>query len=699
MKPQSNLRSLVGVCFVLAEFASSTFGHDTPVHEKVSEAAALSSAGLNEFLQDQFGAANSPFLEEPSITEIISDDNLGGYFQSPIGWIKSGSRTEDNFPRYKNHFYDPTKTPAIGLTDRVDAFGIPSATWASVRGGGALPYPFPNNDSFQNARDYEFTALTKAERISRGYDLAHMLYTLGRVLHLNQDLSQPDHTRNDNHAFKKYIEPYGLTNYSRHPEWFQLDPAKHIQGWTAWRQAGFTKLEAFWDRNKYAGTDEQMRAALDNDASGTAGEKLGLAELSNGNFLGEDAVYREYFKGSEKHAFPFPKLRNTKDFDEWESNLPALTVVSFLKNGQSVNRISINKDKDGIPVNPHSVLLYLGTKPIRNSTYSIANVTTTINDPKVLDKYHAILLPKAVEYSAGILDYFFRGKLSVAVTPNTSCGYDISIKNESGQDLYGGEFRLYWDNQADTRTQIEYPGSTTAGSFNVVWSGQVAVGGTVVANFRPPTGVAVKKYTLIYRGTIGSSGGQPVDPVESDSSGQRLSIAVKTFEPITLECTGGAGDAPDYYQQPIPVQPEWIFFKELPAVEALLAGTSCDTADPELPCLIGIPLWDVSGQFPNAVEYGTWNGFMDCNIGGKYARVFAEMYYADPFDVWQTWNPTWKFIISCQQGGNWVHVLLGSKSTGDDVVGSFVDFSSAPWGAPTLYHGPMTLCKEAPQQP
>jgi hypothetical protein len=71
------------------------------------------------------------------------------------------------------------------------------------------------------------------------------------------------------------------------------------------------------------------------------------------------------------------------------------------------------------------------------------------------------------------------------------------------------------------------------------------------------------------------------------------------------------------------------------------------------------------------------------------------MYYEDPISG--DFNPTWWFTMECYQNGNWATLLAGYKTTGDEVVGSFADFSNEPgWGPAALYTGPTTLCKEQP---
>ena len=83
-----------------------------------------------------------------------------------------------------------------------------------------------------------------------------------------------------------WIEPYGLRAFKSRPDWFTPPPDSE-RGWQRWRNAGFTKLEAFWDRNLYTGASgntAQDAKALNDDANVVTGAQLGLAEFSNGNF-------------------------------------------------------------------------------------------------------------------------------------------------------------------------------------------------------------------------------------------------------------------------------------------------------------------------------------------------------------------------------------------------------------------------------
>jgi len=526
-KGRSSKYTLFPLIIVLILNCGIGHSHEVEVHEEISESAALSSGGLISFIKQQYPEfPDAILLLDPRL--FFDTSEFGFVPRIPLSWIRLGSRKADKPILFKNHFYDPTKDPAIGLTDGVNLSGIQSFTWASVRGGGATVGQH-NDESWQNARDYYFTAITLPIKSDRDQATAHLLYGLGHVIHLNQDLSQPDHVRNDNHTLLKYIENYGRTHYISHRrEWFPLRP----RGWLSWRDSGFRKLEDFWDRNKYTGNAKALR----DDADAKPGEQLGLAEFSNGNFLGENALYKEY-PLSAKHLFPFPSLETSTDFRQ---KIGASTPVLFtLRDDTPKQRHAIEKNADGRMVKRHSMLnFYAKMFPRKMAPYF--PVSSTINDNDVLEEYHTILLPKAVEYSAGVLDYFFRGKLQTAVGANANGGFDLTIKNVSGQDFKGGEFRLYWDNSSDNRTRLLNPGNETAGSFILAWPNALADNGTVTATFKPPAGVTVKKFTLVYRGIIGSSGGAPIDPVERDASGQDLAIATQTFvlpvPPVPTPC-------------------------------------------------------------------------------------------------------------------------------------------------------------------
>lgn len=619
--------------------------------------------------------------------------------QSPVDWIRWGAHHEDDPWRFVDHFYTVTanRVPgqASGLTDASETLGLLPLPVANSYAWAALPGILKpdigyasqlNTKNWPSTRTYQFLALTEGDSEDREANLAHMLFALGHIIHLNQDLSQPEHVRNDEHPFRRAIEAFGEEYYLKQENAFPLVPTEQ-RGWNWWRGQGFKSLLDFWDRGKFSGGSS---AGLDADALEVAGQKLGLAEFSNGNFIGQDASYAEYFTSNHKHYFPFPSIKDTDQTQLKLGRLVGTLDTTTLRNGKQGQRSYLKKSGSGVTVTHHSAVKYLAVRNSPKMGGLSMRASLTINDADVLQDYHDILIPKAIEYSAGILDYFFRGKLEVAM----DCG--ITIKNESGESLKGGEFRLYWEDASGIRTRIENSGSDTAGRFILEWdsNSSLADSGTISAIFQPPTSATVKKYILVYRGVIGIDGsGNALDPVEVDpNTGQGIAIAVKVFEPINLDCEGGTADAPDYYHESIPTQPERIYFKELAAIEALLRNSNYDDAESGDPCLSeGIPLYDAGVSSLRRVRYAGINGNY-FNVAGKRVWVSAYMYFDDPLS--DDYNPTWWFNMTCYQGENWASVLAGYKSTGGEIVGSFVDYSNEPGWSPALYTGPMNICKE-----
>jgi len=354
----------------------------------------------------------------------------------------------------------------------------------------------------------------------RDENLAKTLDALGHVLHLNQDLSSPDHVRNDNHYSKTWIEEYGRDNYGKNPQWFA-----HLQnatiGWNNWQSQGFNKLLDFWDRGLYVNGGSQ---GLNDDAGGVSGKKLGLAEFSNGNFLGEDASYSEFFypggyTSADIHYFPFPSLESSTDYRS-VTGIGSKVFVSYLKNGQMVNRVGISKIHDGITVTHHSVLNYFGVLSSK-SRYAPPhfNVASTVNDPAVLQDYHSILIPKAVEYSTGILDYFFRGTMSAGINSiDTNVPqYTVLFKNTSSQDFYNGTFYIFQN--SDTVRMLV----AQTNLADLCANGILGTNSSVTATF--PGFAPTNTLTIFYQGTIGVSNGVPLDPVDAG-----IAIAIASYQ-------------------------------------------------------------------------------------------------------------------------------------------------------------------------
>ena len=371
-------------------------------------------------------------------------------------------------------------------------------------------------------------ALTNSMQDARNENMALMLYTLGHVLHLNQDLSSPDHVRNDNHFYgpHRYIENFGVKTYLNEPNAFPQEQ----HSWSYWQGMNFSKLLDFWDRNLYNGTVSPLNNSEDTNQPT---KKLGLAEWSSGNFLGEDALYNEVVWTNDTfHHFPFPSLNTSV------SKSPLRP--SYLKNGNAINRSYFDKIGDGITFQNHSVVNYFGwaiaqkngSSPRTYASVPVWRVSVSLDDTNVLQAYHEQLIPKAIEYSAGILDYFFRGTMSASVIgyDTNSMLYTNLIVNTSSQPFGSGTFYIYQDDNSASRTLLAYTN----------WSGILPTNGSLMMTFPAPE-VPTNKLLLVYQGAVGVNGsGAPFDPVDAN-----IAIATGSFYLVseqTLEYDNYVGD-------------------------------------------------------------------------------------------------------------------------------------------------------------
>src|ERR1041385_2152433 len=443
--------------------------------------------------------------------------------------------------RVPNHFYTLRPQMIAGrvlpLTDKSETFRfLPdslnnSFDWATQAGilgpvSATIGSVGPNTETWQDARNYQYASLTSPSQVVRDENLAHMLYALGHVLHLNQDLSSPDHVRNDNHFFPwhRFIENYGKNIYLKNAKasstaYSQLFPNNILTDWYhSWRPIGFQKLEDFWDRKLYKGKAKE----LNDDATAQPGAALGLAEFTNGNFLGDDAKYGEIVNPLGNQYFPLPSLLTSTDFAQVKNKVIANIDHVAYPDGTIGTTIYLRKVADGVHFDHHSKLTFLGVQLAKKNGAKLV-VNTSIDDPNVLEDYHRLLIPRAILYSGGILNYYFRGRMSVDAAWDNGLGKcGLTIHNVSGQAMKGGTFALYYDSASGNRAPVN--------DFTSAYTASLADQGTFEATFTPHGG-SVTRYTLVYSGgTIGLSGSTALDLVDQNFAHCAQSLVLVWYE-------------------------------------------------------------------------------------------------------------------------------------------------------------------------
>lgn len=393
--------------------------------------------------------------------------NLTGYlnnvgFVSGIGekingkevwqWITYGSKQEDEpfwSLRYTYHFYNPL--------DGAGLKGLKSSyEWANDDGTSLLG----NSWSWRIARDKFYTGLTAARLADRQVALADSFRAVGQMLHLVQDLASPAHVRNDAHPLGNSFENYTLAkvnelNYS--PVTISI-PTTSVSPYAP-RQ--------FWDTDKYDGYSQ------------LSGTDIGLAEYTNSNFFSEDSI--------TSPEFPYPSKSLSKYYQCVDTAPPS----SWVSKRQYLSRTPC-------PTEPQqgSVDHFLAWSFLPSLQPGVLSPAMSMDDSVNRD-YANQLIPRAVGYSAGLLNYFFRGKLAVSPVDDNN----VKVYNFSNEPLNSGIIELYYD---DTSDQRHWCGSLSLQS-------PVAPGkdtGPITLVPMPPTdNKRPGRYLAVFKGTLGSEEG------------------------------------------------------------------------------------------------------------------------------------------------------------------------------------------------
>jgi len=401
----------------------------------------------------------------------------GGVFRGPRPprrWLQQGSRDEDDtisasFARYRNHFYDPVNNRGLTAT----AFGV-----IPIRGerapDWALEAPeefFTQAFSYRDARLAFLTALIAGAPLDRETALASTFEILGHVIHPLQDMASPPHTRNDIHGGFGF-GPTSL--FERYLDQEQIRPRLNFGG---------TPVRLDLPRHYW-----------------TTGDGRGLAEFVNRNFVSEGTNFTTRVEGAIGGGYPNPALRLGAD-DQGRPFETTLDIQTQLepglrdRNGNLIDgsvTFFANKFQDPISGaalrNERMTTLSLFDRELERKGAALVFTLNRYN----IEAQAAFLIPRAVGYSAGLLDYFFRGRVN-------AFGNDLSFTFENLTDeAMDGTFTLYYDDNGDVRRPV--PGAS--------WTRALAPAGAVEdLSLSPPSGPLPKepgRYMLVFRGALGS---------------------------------------------------------------------------------------------------------------------------------------------------------------------------------------------------
>ena len=454
--------SVIGVVLGAADL---TYPYSPETHGEIST-KAVDRSNLDLVLKTQLDVADG--VTSLANGEIVRD------------WVGIGAHREDEPPvRAVNHFHNPLKL----WRDAGGPLGQSSVYWQQNEDqglGGTWSWPV--------ARERLFDFLTLPGPAARARALADTARALGQVMHMVQDAASPAHTREDPHLFRDgyeaRIEELRVEPRRRPPvplpgvPGFAVDPAANLDLHVDRRSTG-AGLGRETDRQRpvRVGPCRRMRSGA--DWPGRVHERR-LRERRH-DLLGvrASAPREPGPRGFDPPADTpgarryFPK---TTDGD---------TVAHFVAEGALYER-----------------LLFRGQL-----------VGGFVLDDKVYEDYAAHLIPRAVGYSAALLNYFFRSnfdfKIDVSSNDPSRRLLTISIPPEFSAESMDGTFTLYAEDMAGLRSPVPGGSITTA----------LSRGGVVQTGFAPSFGV--RAYVLAFRGRLGSEQGavtgrvRPMGPLVS----------------------------------------------------------------------------------------------------------------------------------------------------------------------------------------
>jgi len=430
--------------------------------------------------------------------------------------FRDGARFEDNFPRPRHHFYDPINNRP--LTIGGSAVGRTSPDWAledkgqitGVFGIGAQEF------SFSDARGYLLKALTQPTKVGRDRNFGLTFQTLGQVIHHIQDMAAPQHVRNDPHLDQGSLLGLNpLFNPSLYEKYTDRDAVRNALPFSGYAptyspadSTTFNTGRNFWHTP----------------------EGKGLADFTNGNFVSAGTNF------DKPGLFPSPVRDESKTIDMniqqlcTNANPPCpnsnLTgVITFYGNlvedrytGQTVN-------------NPFASSLSIFDADLQKTT------GTPLSQPRLftLNRFnfalaHGFLVPRAVAYSAGLINYFFRGKLDAeSQGPGT-----LLVKNLSTEAMQG-EFGLYYDDAQGNRHPVAVTVCRVGGVDVPVDKGKckdatlasvtISPNSRLEVSFTPPADPAPKtasEYMLVFDGNMGAE-------LKDEAKGVRGAVAAKSI--------------------------------------------------------------------------------------------------------------------------------------------------------------------------
>jgi hypothetical protein len=434
--------------------------------------------------------------------ELLEEFQLNHIKRTVRDWLQEGAFLEDagsnidaikGKARYNNHFHNPLKQwDSAGLNNSVSIIvpsippyvitysssGESALKWAQDKTNQESYAKLEGDQTWPTIRGYYYNALTGKTDLERQGYFAQVFKGLGHQMHLIQDMAVPAHVRNDAHPEDSLLEINYLTGDMYFETWakksspiinsFAANPLTPQVALNLTAPNNLSPITQFYDTDQYK-------------ENGIPSKSLtwGLSEYTNSNFVSTDTIFTDIFSKSDRHYFPYPRYTDQiQCYEQFDQYITPDKKRTYWRK---------NENCSGEPVN-HFVTVgplykYLPTWDLQRLSLRL--------DEKTHQDYTEKLVPRAVGYSAGLLNYFFRGDINLKY--ESGINPDYVIANNSNENM-NGTFRIFYDNLQDQRIEL--------------WDGNLALNASSKSSridFPIPNNAKEPgKYILVFRGTLGN---------------------------------------------------------------------------------------------------------------------------------------------------------------------------------------------------
>jgi hypothetical protein len=469
---------------------------------------------LSEFAARKSKLSTSALLNEliPNLEEYVSG-------KKAFNWIRDGAELEDagskidaifGRARFKNHFHNPLKAWfEAGLSDVQSGQSMVLWSQDSSNQSQAIEGDY----SWKAIRNYYYGALIGGDEQFRQENFARVFRGLGHQMHLIEDAAQPDHVRNDAHP----LDGLGWTFYIGYEKWAEENESfiRSLAEEATFPDLnldaapidGLVPITRLFDANLYSGYNP------------SASLSQGLSEYSNANFFSDDTVFAaDRVDIDPKHYFPYPR-RSSTDLQSYLDGAKEPETYAAA-DGEQETAIWISKTSDGEIVD-HFLRPSFFTNPVHEILgEGDLYYETFYRDEKCHEDYARKLIPRAVGYSAALIDYFFRGQMTaqgeeITDTLGNVAGFKVQVLNTTPGEVMGnGQFILSYRYKPSGSAEYVY------GLSSAVSSGSLAPppnGCSRTFSFdlsQPiPSDATETRYTMVFQGTLGQEVGAVVGKV------------------------------------------------------------------------------------------------------------------------------------------------------------------------------------------